>query len=129
MSGEEQAGQQGPARGAQQLPGDAGEQPRHSGVQRHVGQVVAEGLQAAQRIVEAEGERAERPEGLVAAAVRQERAPEVVVEDVEPRRLGEQVLVGLDRSAVGQKRKGGVGCGERRGWGWGGEKKKTGVTS
>lgn len=53
-----------------------------------------------QGVVEAEGERAKRPEGLVAAAVGKQGAPEVIVQDVGPRRLGQEVLVGLDGSAA-----------------------------
>lgn len=61
-----------------------------------VQQVVTPRAQAMHGVVEAEGEGAERPEGLVAAAVRQQGAPEVVVQDVDPRGLREKILVGLD---------------------------------
>lgn len=61
-----------------------------------VQQVVTPRAQAVHGVVEAEGEGAEGPEGLVAAAVRQQGAPEVVIQDVGPRRLREKVLVALD---------------------------------
>lgn len=38
----------------------------------------------------------------MAAAVGKQGAPEVIVEDVDPRGLWEQVLVGFDRTAVGR---------------------------
>lgn len=64
-------------------------------------------------VVEAEGEGAERPEGLVAAAVGEQGSPEVVVQDVGPRRLRQEVLVGLDCPA------------ERIRWGCGGWEGRT----
>lgn len=69
-------------------------------MQHQVQQVVAPGTQAVQGVVEAEGEGAERAEGLVAAAVSEQRAPEVVVQNVGPRGLGMKVLVGLDGSTA-----------------------------
>lgn len=70
-------------------------------MQRQVQQVVAPGAQAVQGVVEAEGEGAERTEGLVAAAVGEQGAPEVIVQDVDPRSLRKKVLVGLDGAAGG----------------------------
>lgn len=69
-------------------------------MQHQVQQVVAPGTQAMQGVVEAEGEGAEWAEGLVAAAVSEQRAPEVVVQDVGPRGLGMKILVGLDGSTA-----------------------------
>lgn len=51
-------------------------------------------------MVETEGEGAEGPVGLVAAAVSEHGAPEVIVEDICPGSLWQQVLIGLDCSAV-----------------------------
>lgn len=65
--------------------------------------MVAPGLQATQGMVEAEGEGTQGPVGLVAPAVGKQGAPEVIVEDVDPRGLWEQVLVGFDRTAVGRR--------------------------
>lgn len=68
-------------------------------MQHHVQQVVAPRAQAVQGVVQAEREGAERTEGLVAAAVNEQGAPEVVVQDVGPRSFRKKVLVGLDGSA------------------------------
>lgn len=68
-----------------------------------VQQVVTPRVQAVHGVVEAEGEDAEGPKGLVAAAVRQQGAPEVVVQDVGPRRLREKILVGLDGATAKHK--------------------------
>lgn len=101
VRGEKEACQQAPrAAGTQQRATDGGEEARDQGVQCHVKQVVAPGAQAVQGVVEAEGERAKWPEGLVAAAVGEQSAPKVVVQDVGPRRLRQEVLVGLDGSAA-----------------------------
>lgn len=62
--------------------------------------MVAPRFQSAQGVIETEGERAEWPVGLVASAVGEQRAPEIVVEDVRPRRFGKQVRVGFDCTAV-----------------------------
>lgn len=79
---------------------EGGDQP----VQCQVQQVVAPGTQAVQGVVEAEGEGAEWPEGLVAAAVSEQGAPEVVIEDVGPRSLRKKVLVGFDGSTTRSRR-------------------------
>lgn len=73
-------------------------------MQHHVQQVVAPGAQAVQGVVEAEGEGAEWTEGLVAAAVSEQGAPEVVIQDVGPWSLWDEVLVGLDGSAKRSRR-------------------------
>lgn len=99
VSGEQEARQQAPRSSAQQGATEGGEEGGDQAVQQHVGQVVTPGVQAVEGVVEAEGERAERAEGLVAAAVREQGAPEVIVQDVGPRRLRKEVLVGLDGSA------------------------------
>lgn len=104
VRGEEQAGQQAPRSLAEQQAGQQGEEAAHGAVRGHVDQVVAPRVQAARCVVEAEGQRAEGPVGLVAAAVSEQGAPEVVVEDVDPGRLRQQVLVGLDRAAAGRRR-------------------------
>ena len=101
---EDEAREQVPRRSAQQGATEGGEEAGDGGVEPHVDQVVAPRPQAVQGVVEAEGERTERSEGLVAAAVGEQGAPEVVIEDVGPRRLWKQVLVGLDRTAVNEKR-------------------------
>ena len=99
VRGEQQPGQQAPGSPAQQQAGQQGEEARHGPVEGHVDQVVAPRVQPAQGVVQTEGQGAQRAVGLVAAAVREERAPEVVVEYVGPGGLGQQVLVGLDRAA------------------------------
>lgn len=96
VRGEEQARQQAPGSSAQQGAGQGREEGGDQCVEGQVEQVVAPWAQAVQGVVEAEGEGAEGPEGLVAAAVGQHGAPEVVVQDVGPRRLREEILVGLD---------------------------------
>ena len=104
VRGEEEAGQQAPPPPAQERAAEGREEGGDQAVERHVKQVVAPGTQAMQGVVEAEGEGAERAEGLVAAAVGEQGAPEVVVEDVGPRRLRKEVLVGLDGSAGGAEK-------------------------
>lgn len=103
VGGEQQAGQQAPRPPAQQQASQRGEQDGHGAVQRHVDGVVAPGLQAAHRVVQAEGQGAEGPVGLVAAAVGQQGSPEVIVKDVGPGRLRKQVLIGLNGSAGKRK--------------------------
>lgn len=105
VRGEEEAGQQAPQASSQQQAGQRGEQARHGPVEGYVDHVVAPRLQAAHSVVETEGEGAERPVRLVAAAVREQGAPEVVVEDIGPGGLREQVLIGLDCSAAERKEK------------------------
>lgn len=106
VRGEEEAGQKAPwPAAAQERTAEGGEEGGDQAVQRHVQQVVAPGPQGVQGVVEAEGEGAERAEGLVAAAVSEQGAPEVIVQDVGPRSLGEKVLVGLDGSAGGGEEK------------------------
>ena len=99
VGGEQQPGQEAPGPAPQQEPGQQGEEARHGPVERHVDQVVAPRVQPAQGVVETEGQGAQRPVGLVAAAVGQQGAPEVVVEYVGPGGLRQQVLVGLDGPA------------------------------
>lgn len=71
VRGEEEAGQQAPRASSEQQASQRGEEARHSSVEGHVDHVVAPRLQAAHGVVETEGEGAERPVGLVAAAVRE----------------------------------------------------------
>ncbi|TNN44596.1 hypothetical protein EYF80_045198 [Liparis tanakae] len=92
VGGEEQAGEEAPRPAAEERAAEGGEEGGDQAVQRHVEQVVAPGPLGVQRVVEAEGERAQGAVGLVAAAVREQGAPEVVKQDVGPRRLGKQVL-------------------------------------
>ena len=104
VGGEQEPGQQAPRALPQEQAGQPGEERRHGPVQTHVDQVVSPGLQPPKGMVEAEGEGAERAVGLVAAAVGEQGAPEVVVEDVDPRGVGEKVLVGFDCAAAGRRR-------------------------
>lgn len=96
VRGEEEACQQAPGSPAQQGAGEGCEEGGNQNVEGQVQQVVTPRAQAVYSVVEAEGEGAEGAEGFVAAAVRQQGAPEVVVQDVGPRRLREKILVGLD---------------------------------
>ena len=105
VRGEQQAGQRTPNPPTQQQAGQPGEEARHGPMEAHVDQVVAPGIKATQSMVEAEGERAERPVGLVAAAVGKQGAPEVVIEDVGPGGLRKEVLVGFDRTAAEEREK------------------------
>lgn len=73
-------------------------------MENHIDQVVSPRVQATQGVVETEGEGADRSVGLVAAAVGEERPPEVIVEDVDPRRFGEKVLVGFNSTAEWRKK-------------------------
>lgn len=100
MRGEEQAGQQAPQASAEQQVSQRGEQARHSPVEGYVHQVVTPGVQPPRSVVEAEGEGAERPVGLVAATVSEQRSPEVIIEDICPGSFWKQVLIGLDCTAV-----------------------------
>lgn len=100
VRGEEQARQQAPQPPSQQQASQRGEQACHGTMEGHVNQVVTPGLQATQGMVEAEGEGAEGPVGLMAAAMREQGAPEVIVEDVGPGGFWKQVLVGLDCTAA-----------------------------
>lgn len=104
VRGEEEARQQAPGSSAQQGAGEGCEEGRDQDVQGHVEQVVAPRAQAVHGVVEAEGEGAEGAEGLVAAAVGQQGAPEVIEQDVGPRRLREKILVGLDGATVKNRR-------------------------
>lgn len=106
VRGEEETGQQAPRpSAAQERAAEGREEGGDQAVQQHVQQVVAPGMQGVQGVVEAEGEGAERTEGLVAAAVCEQGPPEVIVQDVGPRSLREKVLVGLDGSAGGGEEK------------------------
>lgn len=69
VRGEEQAGQQAPRAFSEQQASQRGEQTRHRSVEGHINQVVTPGLQPTHGMVEAEGEGAERPVRLMAAAV------------------------------------------------------------
>ena len=73
------AGDQGEAEGVVEQ-GDAG-------VEEEVDEVVAERLQLVDQVVEPEGQDRQGPVRLVAAGVRQGRAPEVVGQDVGPGRV------------------------------------------
>lgn len=95
VGSEQEARQQAPRPRAQERAAQGREEAGDQAVQQQVQQVVAPGTQAVQGIVEAEGEGAERAEGLVAAAVSEQGAPEVIVQNVGPRSLGKKVLVGL----------------------------------
>ncbi len=99
VRGKEQTGQQAPQASSKQQASQAGKQSCHGSVDGHIHQVVTPGLQPTRSVVKAEGEGAERTEGLVAAAVSEQGAPEVVIQDVGPWGLREEVLVGLDGSA------------------------------
>lgn len=107
VGGEEEACQQAPGSSTQNGATESGEEGRDGPVEPYVDQVVAPGAQAMQGVVEPEGEGAERAEGLMAAAVGEQGAPEVVVQDVGPRGLREKVLIGLDGPA-GEKEKTGI---------------------
>lgn len=76
-----------------------GEEGRSRGVQQDVEEVVAPGFESGQRVVEAEGEDAEGPVGLVGAGVGERGAPEVVEEELVDGGAREEVLVGLDGTA------------------------------
>lgn len=104
MRGKKKAGQQAPRSSTEKRATEGREEGSDQRVQHHVQQVVAPGTQAVQGVVEAEGEGAERTEGLVAAAVSEQGAPEVVVQDVGPWSLRKKVLVGLDGSAERSRR-------------------------
>lgn len=64
---------------------ERGEKCSDATVQANVNQMVAPRVQATQDVVEAEREGAERTEGLVAAAVGEQSAPEVIIQDIRPR--------------------------------------------
>lgn len=104
VRGKKEASQQAPQAATEERATEGREEGGDQGVQRHVQQVVAPGTQAVQGVVEAEGEGAERTEGFVAAAVGEQGAPEVVIQDVGPRGLRKKVLVGLDGSAKRSRR-------------------------
>lgn len=55
-------------------------------------------------VVETEGEGAERAERFVTAAVGEQGAPEVIVQDVGPRRIREEILVCLDGSTENKQK-------------------------
>lgn len=97
---EKQASQQAPQASSEQQTCQRGEQDGHSPVEGCIHQVVTQGLQASHSIVETEGEGAQRPKRLVTAAVREQRPPEVIVEDICPRSLWEKVLIGFDCTTV-----------------------------
>lgn len=99
VGSEKEAGEQTPQSSAQQRAAEGGEEGRDQAVQRYIQQVVAPGTQAVEGVVEAEGEGAEGTEGLVAAAVGEQGAPEVVIQDVGPGSHRKEVLVGLNGPA------------------------------
>lgn len=103
VRGEKEARQEAPRPRAQKGAAKGRDQGGDQAVQHYVQEVVAPGTQAVKGVVEAEGEGAEWAEGLVAAAVGEQGAPEVVIEDVGPRSVWEEVLVGLYGSAERKK--------------------------
>lgn len=105
VGGEEQASQQAPRAFSEQQASQGGEEASHCAVHGHVNEVVAPRIQPAHRMVEAEGEGAEGPVRLMAAAVCEQGAPEVIVKDVYPGGLWKQVLISLDCTAVKRKEK------------------------
>lgn len=105
VGGEEQAGQQAPWAASEQQASQHGKQARHGPVEGHVDKMITPGLQPTHKVVEAEGEGAERAVGLVAATVREQGAPEVVIKDVYPGGLREQVLISLDCTTAKKKKK------------------------
>lgn len=104
VRGKEEARQEAPGPAAQQRAGEGRDKGGDQAVEKDVEQVVAPGEQAMQGVVEAEGQCAEGTEGLVAATVGEQGSPEVVIEDVGPRGLREEVLVGLDGSTENKKK-------------------------
>lgn len=104
VRGKQKARQQAPQSSAEKRATEGGEEGGDQPVQHQVQQVVAPGTQAVQGVVKAEGEGAEWAEGLVAAAVSEQGAPEVVIQDVGPRSFRKKVLVGLDGSTTGSRR-------------------------
>ena len=71
VRGEEEAGQEAPQASSEQQASQRGEQACHSSMEGHVHQVVTPRLQPSHSVVEPEGEGAEGPVGLMAAAVRE----------------------------------------------------------
>ena len=69
-------------------------------MEEDVDEVVAPGLEAAEKVVEAEGEHAERPIGAVGAAVVEGGSPEVVLEQASPWSLRQEVGVAQDGAAA-----------------------------
>lgn len=61
--------------------------------------MVAPGIQPSDGMVQAEGKSAERPVGLVAAAVGKQCPPKIIVENVGPWGFWEKVLISLDSTA------------------------------
>lgn len=98
VGGEEQAGEKAPRSPAEQRAAQGCDEGRNQAVQQDIQQVVAPGLEAVNGVVETEGEGAEGTERFVAAAVGEQGAPEVVVQDVGPWSVWEEILVCLDGS-------------------------------
>lgn len=69
VRGEQQAGHEGPASVPKQDLGEAREEAGDGRVQQDIDEVVAPGIQPADGMVQAEGQSAEWPVGLVAATV------------------------------------------------------------
>lgn len=69
VRGEQQASHEGPTSVPKECLREAREDPGDGRVQQDIDQVVAPGIQAPDGMVQAERKRAERPVGLVAAAV------------------------------------------------------------
>lgn len=65
--------------------------------------MVAPWVHSPNGMVNAEGKCAERSVGFVAPTVSKQCPPEVIVEDVDPRRLRQKVLVCLDSSTTKDK--------------------------
>lgn len=98
VGSEKHTGQKAPQPRTEQRAAEGRDEGRNQAVQHNVQQVVAPGVQAVHGVVETEGEGAERAERFVAAAVGEQGAPEVVVQDVGPRSIREEILVCLDGS-------------------------------
>ena len=97
---EQQPRHQGREGSNQQAAGEVREEGGGGRVAEHVAQVVAPGVEPAQVVVEAEGEDAEGPVGLVGARVDQRGSPEVIVQQVGDGRVWQQVGVLHDGTAA-----------------------------
>ena len=82
------------------MPADLEEEETDEGVEDEVEEVIAQGLEAVEDVVEPEREDAQRPVGLVRLLLGHRDAPEVIVEDVDQGRGGEEVLVVTDGAGV-----------------------------
>lgn len=102
---EEQSCQKAPQPSSQQQASQDGKQDGYGTVEGHINQVVTPGLHPTHSVIKAEGEGAQGPVRLMAATVCEEGAPEVVVKDVCPGGLWKEVLIGLDCTAVKEKKR------------------------